>query len=115
MVRPRVLGSEAPDIDREPRKVEIDLRETMQAKDEFDIELPEGYSVDELPDPVKVDFGFAAYESSTVLRGRTLHYSRNYTQKAVTLPADKYGDLQHLAGVIAADEQNRAILKRDHP
>ncbi len=115
MVRPRVLGSENLAVDHQPRKVDINLGETMQARDEFDIDLPDGYGVDELPDPVKADFGFATYESSTVLHGHTLHYSRTYTQKAVTLPAAQYSELQHLTGVIAADEQNRAILKRTAP
>jgi hypothetical protein len=113
MVRPRVLGSYALDLDHKPRKVGIDLEETMMGNDEFDIQLPEGYVVDELPDPVKADFGFASYVSSTEVHGRMLHYSRTYTVRQVTLPADKYGELQKLAGVIAADEDGRVILKRD--
>ncbi len=112
MLRPRVLGSEAIGVDRKPRRIAIDLGETMQANDSFDIELPDGYAVDELPEPVKADFGFASYESSTELRGHTLHYARTYRLKQVTLPADRYGDVQKLAGLIAADEQNRAVLKR---
>ena len=115
MVRPRVLGSEALDVDRKTRKVAIDLGQTMQAKDDFDIELPDGYGVDELPDPVRADFSFATYESSTVLHGHTLHYSRTYTLKAVTLPSERYPELQKLAAVIAADEQSRAILKKATP
>ncbi len=112
MVRPRVMGSELMPIDRKTRKVPIDLGETKQARDSFDIELPEGYTVDELPEPVKVDFGFASYESSTELRGHTLHYARTYRVKEVTLPAEKYPDLQKLAALIAADEQSRAVLKK---
>jgi hypothetical protein len=113
MVRPRVLGSYELDVDHKPRKVAIDLEETMQATDDFDIELPEGYVVDELPDPVKAEFGFASYVSATVVHGRTLHYSRTYTLRQVTLPADKYAEVQRLAGVIAADEDSRAVLKRE--
>jgi len=113
MVRPRVMGSYALELDRKPRKVAIDLEETMVGNDEFDIQLPEGYVVDELPDPVKQDFGFASYVSSTEVHGRMLHYSRTYTVRQVTLPADKYGDLQKLSGVIAADEDSRVILKRE--
>ncbi len=112
MIRPRVLGSDLMPIDRKQRRIAIDLGETKQAHDSFDIELPEGYTVDELPDPVKVDFGFASYESSTELRGHTLHYARTYRVKEVTLPADKYPELQKLAATIAADEQSHAILKK---
>jgi len=84
----------------------------MHASDDFDIEIPAGYVVDELPDPVKVDMGFASYESSTVVQGKSLHYTRSYTLRQVSLPADKYPDLQRLAGVIAGDEQEHAVLKR---
>jgi hypothetical protein len=112
MLRPRVFGTYAIHVDRKPRKVDIDLFETMRGNDEFDIQLPEGYVVDEVPDPVKEEFGFATYQSSTVVHGRTLHYSRTYTLRQVTLPANKYGDLQRLAGVIAADENSQVILKK---
>ncbi|WP_051979712.1 DUF3857 domain-containing transglutaminase family protein [Edaphobacter aggregans] len=112
MVRPRVLGEEAPRVDHKPRTVPIDLTETMQASDDYDIELPAGYVVDELPDPVKVDLGFASYESQSQVKGNVLHYSRTYTVRQVTLPPEKYADLQKLSSVIATDEQSRAILKK---
>ena len=112
MVRPRVLGSEYLETDHKPRTVPINLRQTLQIKDDYDIELPPGFGVDEIPDPIKLDMGFAEYQSSSVVKDNVLHYSRTYTVRAVTLPADKYGDLQKLAGVIAADEQSRAVLKK---
>jgi hypothetical protein len=112
MVRPRILGREALETDHKKRTVPIDLRETMQAKDDYDIELPPGYAVDEMPEPVKLDLGFASYESASEVKGNILHYSRTYTVREVTLPPEKYGDLQKLAGVIAADEQSHAVLKK---
>ena len=112
MVRPRVFGSYALGVDHKERKVAIDLDYTMRGNDEFDIQIPEGFVVDELPDPVSVDVGFASYQSKTELRGKMLHYSRTYTMRQVTLPAEKYGELQKLAGAIAADEQSQAVLKR---
>jgi hypothetical protein len=112
MVRPRLLGSEGLPIDRKPRTVPIDLRQTMTAKDDFTIELPSGYAVDEMPEPVKMDLGFASYESSTKLDGNSLHYTRTYTVRQVSLPADRYADVQKLAAAIDADEQNHAVLKK---
>jgi hypothetical protein len=112
MVRPRVLGSYQLKVDHKPRHVEINLRQTMQGTDEYDIELPQGYVVDELPDPVKIDVGFASYVSSTELHGRVLHYSRMYTVRQVAVPSAKYSEVQQLAAAIAADEGSQAILKR---
>lgn len=112
MLRPRVFGSYGFAVDHERRTIPIDLGETMQGTDEFDIALPEGYVVDELPDPVKANVGFATYQSSSEVRGRVLHYSRTFSLQKMTLLPEQYGDLQHFAGVIAADEDSRVVLKR---
>jgi hypothetical protein len=114
MVRPRVLGSDALDVDHKPRHVAINLEQTMQVTDDYDIELPVGYIVDELPDAVKVDVGFASYVSSTEVQGRMMHYNRTYTVKQVTVPAEKYAEVQQLAAAIAADEDSQAILKHEN-
>jgi hypothetical protein len=112
MVRPRVLGSEGLYADQKKRRVPINLDETMEEHDDYAIELPPGYSVDEIPNPIKLDLGFASYESSSTVKDNVLHYTRTYTVREVTLPADKYPDIQRLAGVIGADEQNSAVLKK---
>ena len=112
MLRPRVLGTEDLRPDRNFRRIPIDLRETLKSTDSFDIELPAGYTVDEMPDPVKLDVGFAAYESSSKLENNVLHYTRTYTVREVSLPAERYPDVQRLAAVIAADEGSNAVLKK---
>jgi hypothetical protein len=84
----------------------------MAGNDEYDINLPDGYVIDELPSPVSEDLGFATYKNSTVLHGRTLHYSRNYTLKAVTLPANQYAQVQKLAAIIGNDEAGQVVLKK---
>ncbi len=112
MIRPRILGSEGLRTDQKRRHVPINLSETMQEHDDYTIELPAGYAVDEIPDPVKLDLGFASYESSSTVKDHVLHYTRTYTVRQVTLPPEKYSDVQKLAGIIAADEQNSAVLKK---
>jgi hypothetical protein len=112
MVRPRVLGSEYLEVDHKKRVAPIDLKETLQATDDYEIALPAGYSVDEVPDPIKLDVGFASYESSSHVKENVLHYTRTYTVRQVSLPAEKYGDVQKLAQVISADEQSHAVLKK---
>jgi hypothetical protein len=46
------------------------------------------------------------------LTGNTLHYKRIYTIRQITLPAERYADVQKLASVIAADEAGSAVLKK---
>jgi hypothetical protein len=90
----------------------VNLQETELAKDDFDIQLPAGYVVDELPEPVKIDVGFASYGSRTTVDNNTLHYSRTYTVRAIEVPADKYGDVKELESAIASDERNAVILRK---
>ena len=117
MVRPRVLGSEdlRPDTRHHgeaARQVPIDLGETMVAEDDFAIELPPGYTSEELPVPVHLDLDFASYASSTMLADGVLHFRRTFTVRKVTLPAERVGDLERLAVAIATDEQSSAVLKK---
>jgi len=112
MVRPRVLGDEGLELDHKPRTVPIDMGQTMQVQDDYTIALPAGYAVDELPDPVKLDVGFASYESSSKVEGNALHYTRTYTVREVTLPAERYPEYKKLVETIGNDEQSRAVLKK---
>lgn len=112
MLRPRVFGTYTLPVDHKTRKVDVDLQQTMQGTDNFSIQLPAGYTVDELPDPVNIDVGFATYRSSTQLQGSVLHYSRTFTLRKVSLPPQDYPELQRLVSVIATDEDVRVVLKR---
>jgi hypothetical protein len=112
MVRPRILGIEGLETDHKPRTVPIDLGQTEKLTDDFTIQIPDGYVADDLPDPIHLDLGFAAYESSTQLTANTLHYTRTYTVRQLTLPASRYPEVIKLAETIAADEQARAVLKK---
>ncbi|AFL90146.1 transglutaminase-like enzyme, predicted cysteine protease [Terriglobus roseus DSM 18391] len=111
-VRPRVLGREALRVDAKKREVPIDLEMTREVHDDFTIGLPAGYDVDELPPAVDLDLGFASYRSASKVENHSIHYTRTYTVRELTLPADRYPDVQKLARTIAGDEQSSAVLKR---
>ncbi len=111
-VRPRVLGDDSFPVDTHRRELPIDMGRTKQVHDDFTIQLPPGFTVDELPRPVNLDVGFATYRSQTRLENNALHYSRTYTVREITLPPERYPDVQKLARTIAGDEQSSAVLKR---
>ena len=60
--------------------------------DSFDIALPDGYVVDETPDPVDIDVEFASYHSSITAKANQLHYEREYVVRQVEIPASKAAD-----------------------
>ena len=112
LVRARVLGAYSQPFDDKPRKIIYDLGETGRWRDSFDIALPDGYVVDELPDPVDLDVGFASYHAATTVRENHLHYEREYAVRQVQIPAEKAADFRRLQGSILADESGAAVLKK---
>ena len=115
LVRPRVVGSDTlPSLEKadKPRTVPIDLQATGHWHDSYDIQLPEGYVVDEMPDPVNVEMDFASYHSTISAKGKTLHYERDYKLSQVELPAEKAADFRRLEGMILADEKATVVLKK---
>ena len=112
LVRPRVLGSLTQPFDDKPRTFAIDLDATGRWHDSYDITLPDGYEVDETPDPVSVDTDFASYHSTITAKGNQLHYEREYVVKQVEIPADQAAEFRKLEGAILMDEKGTAVLKK---
>ena len=112
LVRPRVVGSMARPFDDKPRKFPIDLEATGHWHDSFDIALPAGYVVDETPDPVDLDLGFATYHSTITSKDNQLHYERDYVVRKVELAASEAREYRKLEGAILADEKGTAVLKK---
>ena len=113
LVRPRVLGTESSGIleTKEPRKFPVEFEGPSRDTDSFDIALPPGYEVDELPPPTDVDYSFGSYHSKTEARGQMLHYTRALEIKELSVPVSKMDDLKKFYRMIAADERNTAVLK----
>jgi Domain of Unknown Function with PDB structure (DUF3857)/Transglutaminase-like superfamily len=113
LVRPRVLGSKSSALleTKEPRHNPVEFLGPQRDSDTFEIALPPGYEVDELPAPVAVDYGFAAYHSKTELVGRVLRYTRTMEIKELAVPVARTEDLRAFYRIIATDERRAAVLK----
>ncbi len=113
LVRPRVLGVKAESImeTKEPRQFPIEFEGPLQDTDSFEITLPAGYEVDDLPPPVDADFGFASYHSKTEVKGNMIGYTRTFEVKELSVPVSKAEELKKFYRIIASDERNTAVLK----
>ncbi len=112
LVRPRVVSSDAIPLSNDSRKFPIEFASTGDWHDSFDIKIPPGYAVDDLPDPVNVEMAFASYRSSVKAEGDLLHYSREYVAKKLELSADEYPELRKFEDAIFTDENRNAVLKK---
>lgn len=112
LVRPRVIGRDSTNLDAKVRIYPVDLHETRMITDDFTIEMPTGWVLDELPEPISLDLGFASYQSHTEIKGNSIHYGRTYTVSQVELPKEKYQALRDLVGQIEQDERSQVVLKK---
>jgi len=113
LVRPRVVGELAGAWDpNKPRHYAYDFRAPFLDRDNIEISLPEGFTVDELPDPAKATFPFAEYVSKTENSGSVLKYTREYKITATQVSMDQMDQIKKLFGQINLDEKNMAVLKK---
>jgi Domain of Unknown Function with PDB structure (DUF3857)/Transglutaminase-like superfamily len=117
LVRPRVIGNKSNDLleTKEPRQYPVVFEGPSRDTDSFEITLPAGFEVDDVPPPVNADYSFASYHSSTEIKGKVLCYSRTFEIKEPSVPLSKMNDLKMLYRVIASDERNNAVLKPTQP
>jgi hypothetical protein len=113
LVRPRVLGSKSSGIleTKEPRKFPLEFDGPSRDTDSFQITLPAGYEVEELPPPMDVDYSFGSYHSKTEASGLMLHYTRSVEIKQLSVPVSEMDELKKFYRMIASDERNTAVLK----
>jgi len=113
LVRPRVIGYESQNFmeTKEARKYPVEFPGPWRNTDTFEIALPAGYEVDDLPPPVNADYSFASYHSKAEVSGKTLKYTRTFEIKELSVPVSKADELKMFYRVIGNDERNTAVLK----
>ncbi len=113
LVRPRVLGNKGQGIleTKEPRKFPVEFEGPARDTDNFEITIPTGYVVDDVPPPVDADYGFASYHSKTEVKGNVINYQRTFEVKELSVPVSRADELKKFYRIIAGDERNTVVLK----
>lgn len=113
LLRLRVLGIKAQGLleTKEPRTFPIELEEPTRDTDDFEITIPPGYAVDDLPSPVDCDHSFGSYHSKTEVSGRVIRYTRTFEVKQLSVPVSQAPDLKKFYRIISTDERNTVVLK----
>lgn len=113
LVRPRVFGSKGDGgIDLKERKYDYELGPPTLQTDEFNITLPAGFVVDELPAPTKLSGLGASYKSDIKMDGNVLSYKREFMLEKVSVPLENLKELNSYYRQISADERNSAVFKK---
>ena len=116
IVRPRVVGGKGNSLlTGKPRKYPIEFEEATRQDDIFDITLPDGYVVDDLPQPVHAECKYATYKSDVQVKDNVLHYKRTYEITDLVVPTEKLSEVRDFFHQIAMDEKSSAVLRRTNP
>ena len=113
LVRPRVLGVKSSGLleTKEARQFPIEFEGPSRDTDTFEIAIPAGYVVDDLPPAVDADYPFASYHAKTEVNGNLIHYSRTLEVKELSVPVNRADDLKKFYRIIAGDERSTVVLK----
>jgi hypothetical protein len=96
---------------KEPRKFPIEFDGPARDTDTFEITIPAGYVVDDLPPAVDSDYNFAGYHSKTEVKGSVIRYPRTFEVKEGQVAGSRAEELKKFYRIIAGDERNTVVLK----
>jgi hypothetical protein len=112
LFRPRVIGRLAFGLEKKERKYPLVFDGVYRSENEYEIEIPSGYVVDDIPSPIKVESSFGTYESQTENKGSKIIYRRTFVGRTLEVPTDKIADFRAFNDRIAADENSVVVLKK---
>jgi len=97
----------------EGRKYDIILRYEYKDVDTVEIEIPNGYETESMPQPVSIETRFGKYSSTTKLAGNKIFYYRLREQYSGTFPAKDYADLvKYFDSIYKADRNKIVFVKK---
>lgn len=76
------------------------------------VKLPDGFEVDEMPDPATLDMPFGRYAASYEVQDGHIIFKRSFVIQATTVPAEHYDKVREFYGRIRAAEQSPVVLAK---
>ncbi len=76
------------------------------------VTLPDGFQVDEMPDPVKLETPYGSYATTYESKDGQVFFTRKLVQRAATVPVDQYNAVRSFFEKIRAAEQAPVVLAR---
>jgi len=110
--KPVVVGRrQSLSLTEQTRSNPIEL-ESLWMRESAKITLPEGFDIDEMPDPIDFESEFGAYRSSYEVKENKLHFTRSFRIKRSLVGPEKYNDVRGFFKKILDAEQSSVVLIR---
>jgi len=110
--KPAVVSRrEALSLTAATRKYPVVLRANAYSET-VKVQLPSGFAVDEVPDPVKIETPFGSYVTSYEVKDNQLIFKRQLSQQATTIAPGDYELVRKFFESIRAAENAPVVLAR---
>jgi len=96
----------------EARKNAIYYSYAHRYDDDVALHIPDGYAVESLPQPLKVDLGGAAYKTEWANANGTVTLKRSMSINTVLIGAENYKILRSFYSRVATADQETVVLKK---
>ena len=96
----------------EPTRKHPIVLDARNSSETVRVKLPQGFEVDELPDPLKLDASFGSYNTTYTVKDGELIFTRTLAQRAGTIPVAQYQTVRSFFERIRAAEQSPVVLVR---
>jgi len=97
------------DKEKERRQRIVNHRIYTQ-KDLVEIDLPEGYTAESLPENIDIQTDFGTYKATCEVSDNQLLYNRILTVKSYDLPPDRYQDMLEFYRQVKASDLKKAVF-----
>ncbi len=94
------------------RKFPFKTRLSYQDEDCVTFVIPEGYEIEYLPEPVKIETEFGAYQSELKHSQNSIVYTRRNVKNRGVFPPEKYADYVEFTRKIVDADSQKMILKK---
>lgn len=88
------------------------MLESNAYSERMTVRLPEGFTVDELPDAVTLDAPFGKYAAQCAVKDGRLTYTRSLVLQSTMIPVEQYSTVRNFFDRIRASEQSPVVLVR---
>jgi hypothetical protein len=110
-ITPNVLNRNRTSLNADDeRKFDIRLEDGFTDIDTVEIELPSGFEVEALPEPVNISNKFGSYYAASTVKNNKIVYVRKRVYNVGKFPASEYKDLAGYFQQISKADRNRIVL-----
>jgi hypothetical protein len=108
--KPVVVGRREGIFLTENKRTHPILLESNAIRETVIFTLPNGFAVDEMPDPVNLETPYGKYTTKYEVKEGKLYFSRALTTNRITVPVEKYNTIKDFYSKILAAEQSPVVL-----